>query len=426
MSLQLPGSVEQRYEALAALNWPYPEGYQPVVLPEGTRVNILRRGCFTTDAEGITLSVNGISQAEVMRGTLNHAWDIWVRPEINRYREQNIELPEKVGSILIKAESDEMRMYVNEGSGKGHMMIKPGYPLQEGEGITSKMVLDILDVMPPMYLGKPTPYFLVLFHGEQIALIFDMRPGPVGDLDTWSLEDQKWYGSALAEQLLAGVYGHLVLHQQYLIDCNLPFSLGLNSDKMNALARAAKDGVGSADQYLKENLSIDDWKPLVNHWMSSDSWKHRQHLFEEALLSYQEEYFAAVVALLLPQVEGTIMEYLVAKGKGVRSNGQSKRWSSETGKPSVIKDLEEDFLDKDYGYVRLAIAYTLLDFLKRSTLYSGFSWRDGGKPIGRHPILHGYEVSFGKKENADRLLMVLDSLFWLIGANITRREDERG
>ena len=74
-----------------------------------------------------------------------------------------------------------------------------------------------------------------------------------------------------------------------------------------------------------------------------------------------------------------------------------------------------------HGYVRQTIAGTMLDFLTRSTMYSRFSWRDGGEPLGRHPILHGYEVAFGTKANADRLFMVLDSLFWLVGLDSTKQ-----
>jgi hypothetical protein len=166
---------------------------------------------------------------------------------------------------------------------------------------------------------------------------------------------------------------------------------------------------------LKDHIDIDDWRPLVSQWASSDAWGRRGPLFNEALATYDAGHYAATITLLMPQIEGTIMEYLVRQGKGLQANGRSKKWSSTAREPTVMGDLEDELRARDYGYVRQTIAYTLLDFLRRSTLYSRFTWRDGGEPIGRHPILHGYEVNFGNKANADRLLMVLDSLFWLIG-----------
>lgn len=424
MTLRLPTNETDRYDWLASLNWPVPKGKELKQIPAGTKVSILQRGSFTTDDKGVTLAINGWSQSELMRGTMNHAWEIWVRPELERYRAEGIALPEEVRSVLVKREDDHMRLHVNTSAGTGHMMLRPGISIQKGDKITSDMILDVVDITPPTHAGCATQYFLVRFNGEQISIVFDMRPGDDDGPMEWSYEDQQWYGNALAEQVLAGVYGHLILSQQRLVECDIPFSLGLQSEKMNCITQAADMSKSVAIQYIEDHIYVEDWQPLVAQWTSSNDWKHRGPLFTEALSTYKAGHFAATIALLMPQIEGTIMEYLVRKGKGLKNNGRSKKWSSINREPSVLTDLEEDLRANDYGYVRQTIAYTLLDFLRKSSLYSRFSWRDGGEPTGRHPILHGYEVNFGSKVNADCLLMVLDSLFWLIGAKSAKRDDE--
>ncbi len=408
MTLRLSNNEMDRYEDLASLNWPSIPGREPKSIPLGAKVKVLQRGSFTTDSKGSTLVVNGWSPADVMRGSLNHIWQIWVRPELERYRTEGIALPAEIRSALIKREGDRMRLHINT-PGEGYIVLRPGVAVQKGDAITPDMILDVDDITPPTHNGRATQYFLVRFDGQQISVVFDLRPGQDEGPEEWTDEDRQWYGSALAEQLLAGTYGHVVLSQQHLVGCDFPFSLGLPPSKMNAIAEAAEISRTAVEEYLEGHINVDDWRPLVSQWAASAEWGRRGHLFKEALATYGVGYYAATVTLLMPQIEGVIMEFLVSHGKGLQGNGHSKKWEA------VLGDLKAELRARDYGYIRQTIAYTMLDFLRRSTLYSRFMWLDGGKPLGRHPILHGHETDFGSKANADRLLMVLDALFWLIG-----------
>src|SRR5436305_1371356 len=110
MNLRLVNDEMDRYDNLASLNWPSKPGSEPKVIPGGAKVKVLQRGSFTTDSKGGTLVVNGWSPADVMRGSLNHAWQIWVRPELERYRTEGIALPAEIRSVLIKREGDRMRL----------------------------------------------------------------------------------------------------------------------------------------------------------------------------------------------------------------------------------------------------------------------------------------------------------------------------
>lgn len=415
MPLRLTAEGADRYDGLASLNWPSPDGKEQAPIHVGSNVRVLARGSFTTDKDGVTLAVNGWSPTDVMRGSLNHAWEIWVKPEIERFRNEGIPLPAEIRSVLVQHEEDRMRLHINADGGVGHMVLRPGITLKNGDDVTADMILDVADVTPPTHEGKATAYYFVRFRNKQISVVFDMRPGEEGGPTEWSDEDKAWYGSALAEQMLAGIYGHVVLLQQKLVKCDIPFCLGLPANKMVGIADAADGGRDPAQDFLTANVAADDWGPLVDTWATSDNWSPRGHLFREALEAYRSEYYAAAVTLLLPQIEGVIMEHLVAQGKGLRENGWVKKWALPDGEASVVGDLESELRARDFGYVRQTVAYTLLNFLRSSSLYSKFNWRDGGKPAGRHPILHGYEKEFGTKDNADRLLMVLDSLFWLVG-----------
>jgi hypothetical protein len=409
MTLQLANDEMDRYDGLASLNWPSAPGREPKAIPVGAKVTAIQRGSFTTDSKGGTLVVNGWSQADVMRGSLNHAWQIWVRPELERYRTEGIALPTEIRSVLLKHEGDQMRLHINNMGGTGYLELRPGATVLKGDAVTFEMILDVCDITPPTHDGRATQYFLVRFDGHQVSIVFDLRPGQDDGPQDWENEDRQWYGSALAEQLLAGTYGHVVLGQQSLVSCDIPFSLGLPPAKMNAIAEASEISRAAVEEYLKGFVSVDDWKTVVSKWTTSAEWGRRGHLFEEALATYSAGYYASTVTLLIPQIEGVIMEFLVSHGKGLKVNGHLKQWEA------VLNDLEAELRVRDYGHIRQTVVYTMLDFLRRSTLYSQFTWLEGGKLLGRHPILHGYEKNFGSKANSDRLLMLLDSLFWLIG-----------
>lgn len=413
--------MEERYQGLASLSWADSEGdYEVEAVSKGEEIptTILNRGCFTTDDKGRTLIINGLNQADLLSGLLNHAWKAWVRPELERFKADGVALPDQVNSILFKQEHDKMRMELNATPGIGHMVKRPGMSINKGDRLTSDMILDIVDVTPPTYKDRPTAYFYLSFNGEQVSIVFDMRPVSQAFSNEWSIEDKIWYGNALAEQILASVYGHVIVKQQSLIQTNIPFSLGLPSQKMCRVIEASREGIHSADKCLHDELSEEDWRPIIGNWMKSELWQKRMPIFEEILMAYEAGLFSACVVLLLPQIEGTIMEYLVNKGKGLTRTGYQKKWFDCDDKPSVMKDLQEDLESRNFGYIRHAVVYCLLDFLRNSSLYGRFSWQEGGELLGRHPILHGFETAFGKKENADRLLMVLDSVFWLVGVKI--------
>lgn len=424
MTLILPNEVAERYEALFSMTWltDYKENLSPIL--SDSTVKVVSRGCLTTDHNGLAISQYGVDSAVFMASNLNHVWQLWLKPEVERYKKEDIEIPNEITSLLFVYEKDRMNLTFNY-EFMGNVIVKPLVNINKGDPLSFDKIIDFVDMSLPEIDGKATNYYLVRFNGKQISIVFDFTPGQELAPFNWTEQHKKWFGSAFAEQALAYVYGHVYPQIPSLTTSNTPFCIGIVSRKMVEITKASEKGVAAVDDYLKNNMEIDDWNVLVQSWVQSESWKKRAGLFQTALSCYEYALYTATICVLIPQIEGIIMEYLVAHGKGLRSSGHAKPWGSARKVGTVLFELRELFNSQNFGVIRQTVADTLLHFLEHSSLYSNFSWRDGGALLGRHAILHGYQVEFGDKCNADRLFMVLDSLFNLIGREFKFNKEQQ-
>lgn len=408
MAWILSGSQNQRCDALASRRWSNGCDENSIFVPKDAKIKVAQRASYTTDSGGQTLSIAGQSQSEILKNLLNQVWSLWVQPEVERYRTEQIPIPKEIHSILLKSEDGEMRMHFNW-EFEALAVIRGSSKINKGDGITFDQILDFDGASPPHHGEKATSYLLIRINGKQVSVIFDFtREADFSNKPTsWTAEDKRWFGNALAEGMLASTFGHIVLRQQNLISSDIPFCIGIPSRKMNALAGAAEHGRESAERYLINNIGAEDWVGVCGVWRSSVHWSEMHHIFDEAIEAYKLGLYTAVVNLIMPLIEGILIRYLIANDLGLRNDGQAKKWDS------VVDDFRKVLQDRKFGAIRSALANTLLDFISSSSLYKGFSWKDGGEPMGRHSVFHGYELNHGNKVNADRLFMVIDSLYWL-------------
>jgi hypothetical protein len=301
---------------------------------------------------------------------------------------------------------------INPAGTKAKMVPYPESDIENGDPISIDDMLDLESIDPPTLDGQPCSYVELLFKGEQVSVCFDFRPShEENGIDEWGQEDKNYYSWVVALNWVSRFYGHPPLVIPKLREFDIPLPVKCEQNTMAELIDTVEQDPNreEVDEKIAESFSDDDWEELLEYFDYSDSWRKRLRIFEDALACYRAGAYGGTVTQLMPQVEGVIMDSLIQRDLGLKSNGQSKSWST------VVKLLSEIFEDKDFGPFRSLAAEASQVFLKESDLYSGFSWKSGSEELDRHASLHGHNLEYNTKANADRLWMLHDALFWLLG-----------
>jgi hypothetical protein len=256
--------------------------------------------------------------------------------------------------------------------------------------------------------------------GKQISIYFDFRPNNSNFSDNEWKEEESWLANAFLETILAGTFGHLSLLIPKLKMYDIPFTIGPKSDtikKICGVVNKAKS-VDDANTILSDILSFEDVSLLVNRWVSLESFEKRKEILGDALKCFEHGIHSGVVTILMPQVEGIITEKLVSVNKGMIKNNTADKWESR------VYEFKDLVISKNVGQLTLKILDGLVSFLNDSNLYQRFVWTEEDTVINRNATLHGKDCSFNTCANSIRMILLLDSIYWIFLALNTARQND--
>ncbi len=107
----------------------------------------------------------------------------------------------------------------------------------------------------------------------------------------------------------------------------------------------------------------------------------------------------------MPQVEGIITEELYCQL-------YSRNKAPDTLE-SRFNAFEDRVKSEKVGPLTLKILDSLVSFLKDSNLYKKFKWTEEDTGINRNATLHGKDCSFNTCANSIRMILLLDSIYWI-------------
>lgn len=412
------------YEAIIKMKWAPESGeikMEPI--PAGTKVPIIQRAVIITDTSG-RLIIRRPEDSQIVSNLINHAWELWVVPEIKRRREAKIQilLPLKKFSVIFSKEDGRaLDVKFNDEFGlDGRLIIRRGFKINKGDDITFDQIADVLQINPPSKDGKPVAFFIFCLVGRQISVYFDFRPNdPRFKKDNWK-DEERWLAEGYVDSILANQFGHLILIIPKLSIKEVPFTIGVKSEKMKALCDAVEMGIENEelDKKLSNVITQGEIEPLIDNWISLDLFGERANILKEVIQSFNNGVYGGVILLLMSQVEGIITEELILHKKGLNENGKAKAWETRIDEFYVIIKKEE------IGPLTLRILDGTIHFLKNSSLYSKFTWSSTNNClINRHACLHGKDVTFNSCANAIRMILLFDALYWIFSAiSFTRKE----
>ena len=416
------GNVDP-YEKLSNVRWQPLSGEEDLKpYPKGAKVPVVQRGFLITDKNGMLLPRTP-KDAQVFSNLLNHAWKIWVIPELERRKESKKPAPYPLRKFIVLFDNEEGKpptiKFNDEYQIKGSMIIKKGPAIKKGDPITFDRLADVGPMDPPMKNGDPLAFFIFRLDGKQISIYFDVRPNDQKfDKTLWKGEG-KWLAEAYLETILAQQFGHLSLLIPMLSEHDTPFTIGLKGNKMRDLCGLVEVGLTKEelDRKLSRIIIRGDVEGLVRDWRSLDSFSDRSNILKEVSKSFKSGSYGGVILLLMSQIEGIITAKLISHNKGLKTGSKAKNWDKR------VEEFEKLIENEGVGPLTLKILRGTIYFLNNSNLYKQFSWKDNNNRVSRHASIHGKDTSFNTRANAIRMILLFDALYWIFNyLSIARKE----
>ena len=413
------------YEEIIKMKWAPRSGEIKIEpIPTGTKISVFRKGILVTDKHG-RLLIRKPKDTQTFSNLLNHAWEVWVIPELKRRKEAKVPAPFPLKKFVVLFDTEKGKpptiKFNDEYEFKGSVRIKRGLTINKGDPITFDQLVDFGPIEPPLKDGKPVAFFIFQLDGRQISVYFDFSPNDLGfKIDEWK-DEGKWLAEAHLETVLARQFGHLALIIPQLSKNDIPFTIGLKAGKMETLCNIIEKGIEKEelDKKLSRSITRSEAEYLVDNWLTLDLFAKRCNILKEILKSFKNGIYGGVILLLMSQVEGIITEELVLHEKGLNKNGKTKTWTNR------IKEFYEIVKKEEIGPLTSRILDGTLHFLKNSNLYSPFTWSStNNNRVNRHASMHGKDVSFNTRANAIRMILLFDALYWIFLAISTSSEEK--
>jgi len=403
------------YELISNMKWAPSTGeikLEP--LPVGSQVNIIQKKMFVTDRAG-KLLVKRNEDIQVFANLLNHALEIWVKPEVERRKKAEIPISFPLEKFIVLFDTPEGTpptiKFNDEYNLGGHFQLKPTLSVKEGDSIVFDMIADINSIIPPTVNGEPVGYFIFNQKGAKIAVCMNFRPGnPDFDRNEWN-EEGKWLARFYLENILAYEFGHLILIVPELSRYDIPFTFGLKSTKMAKICELIKSGNTRQllDDKILEIITDEDIISLFDNWTTFQYINNRNDILAEVKKAFEYELYGCVVTLLMSQIEGVITDKLVQEGMGLRDDGEAYRWKNRR------KEFDELIRNKyKVGVLTLKLLDNFSFFMEESNLYKPQIWASSTERLSRPGSLHGMDVGFNTRANAIRMILLFDGLYWIL------------
>lgn len=406
-------TVIDSYDLIKNIKWKPSTGeikLEPI--PKGSKVNVIAKGYFVTDKQGVLL-VKRKEEVQVSANLLNHAWEIWVKPEIEKREKAGMPSPFPLKKFIVLFDTPEGHpptiKFNDEYNLKGNIRLKPSVAIKKN--IVFDMMADCDSIEPPAANGDPVAYFIFKQQENQIAVYANFRPNnPDFDKSEWD-EERKWLANAYLQMVLANQFGHLMLIIPELSKNGIPFTIGLVSVKMEALCRLIENdnNKNTLDEDISKIVTNENIISMFDNWITFEDLKNRNDIIAEVKKAFEHELYGCVVTLLMSQIEGIITDKLVNNDMGLRDDGKAKNWTAR------CKEFDNLVRNKyDVGPLTLTILDNLSFFLRESNLYQPKVWKSSTDKLSRHGSLHGIDVGFNTRANAIRMILLYDALYWIL------------
>lgn len=412
------------YEAIIKMKWTPESGeIKMEQIPAGTEVSVVLRAVLVTDKKGMLL-IRKPEDTQIFSNLLNHAWEIWIIPELKRRKEAKMPAPFPLKKFIVLFDTEKGKAptikFNDEYEFKSSVRVKRGLKINKGDPITFDQIVDFGPIEPPSRNSKPIAFFRFRLDGRQISVYFDFRPNDQKfNVDEWK-DEGKWLAEAYLETVLAGQFGHFVLIIPQLSQKDIPFTIGIKARRMESLCNIVEKGIEKEelDKMLSRSITRSEVEYLVDNWLTLDLFAKRANILKDVSKSFKNGIYGGVILLLMSQVEGIITEELVSRGKGLRENGEAKSWVKR------IEEFYEIVKKEEIGPLTSRILNGTIHFLKESNLYSKFTWSStNNNLINRHASMHGKDVSFNTRANAIKMILLFDAIYWIfLAISISRKE----
>ncbi len=359
---------------------------------------------------------------EGARNLFSQIMKLWVEPELAQRRETG-GLPEgfRISRCLIRLPKDRSPIveFNREIGWTASVRIAPGTAFEKGQRVFLHEIREITAVNPPAVNGQRVAfvYFFWTGRNSEYEIIFDFTPNVPSefaaprDKETWQLSE------AIATSLQAILVERTIRIHDYvktlLQKIGLWAAPALLPYPLSKIVLQLKEGnLEGARETLVDYCTPEYVEGLSSKWWSVEQFEKRRKLIEEALRAHKEEQYHLSIHTLLPQVEGIITDWIYAKLPEAEIPWRQK------SKTKRFKDLVLSKPPTTVTYSK--IVESTVDFIVGGPVLKTFRrWVDEIDQAfpNRHVIQHGrYDDSLFNEENSVKLLLILDSIYYIISS----------
>lgn len=386
--------------------------------PVGAKVNVITKGFIVTDTEGHLIN-DSPELTQTVCNLISNVWESIVVPDLKLKKESGMPIPFPILSFTVLFDRINKKNIVlyNDECAFGYLaLLRPFTHIEKGQEIKFDHICDIKQIKPPLIDNHPVAFFMYKQFGKQVSIYFDFTPNDQNfNENEWKeKEEEVWLANAYLETILASSFGHLSLLIPKLRKYDIPFTIGPASEKIKEVCEIVEKAknIDDADTMLSNILTFEDVSLFEKNWINLKSFQRRKELLQDAFKCFKHGIHSGVVTILMPQVEGIITEELYNS-----RNKASYRWGPR------VNEFENLIESENVGPLTLKILDSLVSFLNDSNLYKNFKWTKEDTGINRNATLHGKDCSFNTCANSIRVILLLDSIYWIFCALEDARSD---
>lgn len=358
---------------------------------------------------------------EASNNIFNQAHELWIAPEIQRRKTEN-RLPGdfKILQCLIKLPKNQPAIveFNNEIHWQAEIQhIKKsteasfGDKFAPGQPVYMHEIQEITEVQPPMVDGVRVAFMYIFYTGIEYKIIFDFTPNSPGlqpdDKLPWTL------GGNIASHLQLMFREMAIrIHDNAQIELRkiglwaapslLPYPLTLI---IKQLMKDQKPEI--ARQTLVQHCNSSFIENLLAKWWNIPQISPRKALIQDAFEVHAQGKYRLSIHALLPQIEGIITEWVIAKLPD--ENSMPFRLESKTKK---FRDLLT--IETAGTFIFQRVLNSTIEFILEGPVLASFKrWVeaiDASFP-NRHIVEHGrYDETIFTEENSIKLFLLIDTI----------------
>lgn len=177
----------------------------------------------------------------------------------------------------------------------------------------------------------------------------------------------------------------------------------------NILELLSKDNLQGARSFLLEYCSPEFIEKLSDKWWSIKQFNERKKYFIEILDAHKKGKYRLVIPALSPQIEGIMSDWLFEK-----EDGNLKAYRQESKTKRFFDIVNKNIDEESFKIIINSVKKFILEGIFLKTFKT---WNTNIENVfpNRHIVEHGkYDDSIYSEENAIKLFLLLDTIFYII------------